>query len=358
MQTDTLFTAFDYEKLVGHEWAAELLQNSINSGKLGHAYVIAGPAGIGKSHLARHFVMALCCKNPPERAGLRFCGECRSCRMISEDKFPDVTVVGLDWQARNTDIGGSANANLKIDTVRAIQQEISRAPTEAARRIFIVEDADTMQPAAANAFLKTLEEPPPRAMLILVADSDKALLPTIASRCQVFDLRSVPTEQIREALIAGGATPDEAKKYAALSAGRPGYAMTALLDKTSLDDRDEAIMHLDNLLRGDRAERLGFAEELNGKWAAHGERRESVQTLLRVWLGWWRDLALVKNGQTAFVTNVDKLSELKAQAGRFSNDQIKDMLRAILLATSQLEGNISPRLALGDLFLNKLPRNR
>lgn len=353
--------AYPAEELIGHEWATALLQNSIDSGKLSHAYIFRGPAGIGKGFLARLFVMALNCQNPPtseQQKGLRFCGECRACRMIDQDKYPDVTTVGLEWQARNTDIGGSANANLKIDTVRAIQQEISRAPTEAARRIFIVEDAATMQPAAANAFLKTLEEPPARAMLILIADSDRYLLPTIVSRCQMYELRAVPGATIQTALEMRGVNSEQARKLAAISAGRPGFALRAVEDKTALDDRDEALMHHENMLKADRAGRLGFAEEMQARWTAQGERRASVLTLLNVWLGWWRDLALVKNGQSEFASNIDRLVELKYLATKVSAEQIKDMLRAIILASNQLEGNISPRLAIGDLLINKLPKVR
>lgn len=348
--------------LIGHEWAAGLLQSSIDSGKVSHAYIFSGPAGIGKSHLAHFFVMALCCEQPPAETGrgLRFCGQCRACRLISQDKHPDISVIGLEWQARNTDISGSSSSNavLKIDTVRYIQQETSRAPSEAPWRIFIVEDAATMQPAAANAFLKTLEEPPGRAMLILISDSDRALLPTILSRCQIFELRSVPVETIQDALQERGASAERARLLAALSAGRPGYALRALYDKThqDLNDRDEALMHHNEMLPADPARRLGFAEELTGRWQAQGDRRTSVLLMLNVWLGWWRDLALVKNGQEQFVTNRDKLEELHKQAEKASPGQIQAMLQGLLRCTAQLESNVSPRLALGDLFVNKLPR--
>ena len=344
--------------LIGHEWAAGLLQNSIDHHKLSHAYVFSGPAGIGKSYLAHLFTMAICCERPPVGGeGLRFCNQCRACRLIGQDKHPDVTVIGLEWQARQLDITGTANANLKIDTVRAVQHEISRAPTEAPLRVFIVEDAATMQPAAANAFLKTLEEPPARALLILIADSDKALLPTIVSRCQVFELRAVPKATLKAALLAEGAEAGQADLLASLAAGRPGFARRSLngQGRTTLDDRDESLMHHDDLLVADRARRLTFAEELNARWQAQGERRASVLTLLNVWLGWWRDLALIKNGQDVYVTNQDKLVGLKKQASRLEMSQIVGMLQAITRCQSQIDGNVSPRLALGDLFINHLP---
>ncbi len=351
----------DSTRLVGHDWAVGLLQSSIDNHKVSHAYVFSGPAGIGKSYLAHQFVMALCCLQPPpgEGTGFRYCGHCRPCRMIGEDKHPDVTVVGLDWQARQLELAGTAvNANLKIDTVRTIQHEISRAPTEAPWRIFIVEDAATMQPAAANAFLKTLEEPPARALLILISDSDKALLPTIISRCQVFELRSVPSENIRQALLAEGAKPEKAHLLAALAVGRPGYALRTLHDHShrDLDDRDEALMFHDQLLLADRASRLAFAEEMNVRWQSQGERRASVVKLVNLWLGWWRDLALTLNGQTGYVTNQDRLEQLRNQSRHLNMLQVRKMLQGLTRVQAELDSNVSPRLAVGDLLLNQLPR--
>lgn len=352
------------DALIGHEWAAGLLQSSIDTHKLSHAYVFSGPNGIGKSFLAHHFVMALSCQNPPAKVegqlGFRFCGECRPCRMIRDDKYPDVSVISLEWQARMESGTGSssANANLKIDTIRSMQLEVSRAPIEAPWRVFIVEDAATMQVAAANAFLKTLEEPPARAIIILISDSDRALLPTIVSRCQVFELRSVPTATIEKALETRGADEPMARKLAALAVGRPGYALRAFNDKThqDVDDRDEAVQEMEKLLKADQAGRLAFSEELNSRWSAQGERRASVVTMLNLWLGWWRDLLLVYNGQGRYATNQDKLDTLQAQADRLHLGQIKETLQWLTRAQSELDSNVSPRLALGDLFVNHLPR--
>jgi len=165
-------------------------------------------------------------------------------------------------------------------------------------------------------------------------------------------------ETVQGALVGLGASAERARLLAALSAGRPGYALRALYDKThqDLNDRDEALMHHDEMLKADAARRLGFAEELTGRWQAQGDRRASVLLMLNVWLGWWRDLALVKNSQEQFVTNRDKLEELRKQAEKANPNQIQAMLQGLLRATAQLESNVSPRLALGDLFVNKLPR--
>lgn len=347
--------------LIGHDWAARLLQRSIDNSRLAHAYIFNGPRGVGKTRLAFDFAMALNCQNPPDAmSGLRYCGECRSCRLIADNKHPDVTLINLEWQARQEDqkeltTGGMV---LKIDTVRAIQAGISRPPKEVNWRIYIVQDAATMQAAAANAFLKTLEEPPPRAILILLNESDRSLLPTIVSRCQVFELRTVPTQVIAQALSERGADNETASKLSALAAGRPGWALRAFNDPlhTDVNDRDEALMELNDLLPADRVRRLAFAEELAGRWQGGIEKRLAIFNRLNLWLGWWRDLGLVKSGLAQYVSNRDKLPELEKQAAKISAAQIKEMLVGLTRAQAELDANVAPRLALGDLFLNRLPK--
>lgn len=347
--------------MIGHGWAVSFLQNCIDTEKVTHAYLVRGPAGVGKFRLALDFALALACENPPaKKYGLRYCGECRPCRLIEENKHADVTTFGLDWQTRSEGVKeGNAGQNLQIDTVREIRKALSRPPHEINWRIMIIRDAETFQKAAANAFLKTLEEPPERAVLILLADSDRPMLPTIVSRCQVVDLRPVPREEIAHALQSEGASKTEAHMLAALSAGRPGWALDEYKDSTKqrINDRDEALMHLEKLLPADRLIRLSFADKLTYQWQSGGNKRNSVLVMLNIWLGWWRDLALVRQNLTTHVSNVDKLDTLKEQAGRFSPIQIKNMLLGITHAQAELEANVMPRLALGDLFINKLPKS-
>ncbi|NWJ48844.1 MAG: DNA polymerase III subunit delta' [Chloroflexi bacterium] len=346
--------------MIGHGWAVSFLQNCIDTEKVTHAYLLRGPAGVGKFRLALDFALALGCENPPaKKYGLRYCGECRPCRLIEENKHSDVTVLGLEWQTRSEGVKeGNAGQNLKIDSVRYISHEVSRPPHEIGWRVIIIRDAETMQTAAANAFLKTLEEPPDRAVLILLADSDRPMLPTIVSRCQIIELRPVPREEIARSLLSEGASKNEAHMLAALSAGRPGWALEEYRDTTKqrINDRDEALMHLEELLPADRVKRLSFADTLTARWQSGGNKRTSVLVMLNIWLGWWRDLALVRQNLPAHISNVDKLDTLKEQAGRFSPIQIKDMLLGITHAQAELEANVMPRLALGDLFINKLPK--
>jgi DNA polymerase III gamma/tau subunit len=171
-------------------------------------------------------------------------------------------------------------------------------------------------------------------------------------------LRPVPRLEIEVALKEQGASENTARTLAALASGRPGWALQALHDTTRqrLNDRDEALMFLEELLPADRVRRMSFAEELTGKWQNGGNKRTSVLVMLNIWLGWWRDLALMRQNLSQHVSNIDKLDTLKKQATQFSVTQIMEMLQGITRAQAELESNVAPRLALGDLFLNRLPK--
>ena len=344
--------------LIGHEWAARLLQRAIDAGRVTHAYLFVAPAGSGKARLALDFARALTCRSAAEVVvgdGLRYCGLCRTCRLVAEGHHPDVTFVGLEWQAKQAGGAGSGNVgqNLKIDTVRQISAELSRRPVEAAWKIFVVEDADTLQAEAANAFLKTLEEPPPQAIVILLSDSQRPVLPTILSRCQLLELRPVPPQAITAGLVGRGATGEEADLLARLAVGRPGWAIEAWRTPEMLEERRDALAELEALLPADAAERLALADELGQRYGAG--KRETVLATLNTWLGWWRDLAYVAAGRADYVVNDDHRAMLQKQAAALTPEVIRAAILATTRTVDELERNVSPKLALGDLFIH-LPK--
>jgi hypothetical protein len=170
----------------------------------------------------------------------------------------------------------------------------------------------------------------------------------------------VPREEIQAALVQEGANEITAITLASLSGGRPGWSLQALRDPTRqrINDRDEALMFLTELLPADKVKRLSFAEEMVSRWQNGGQKRASVLTIINIWLGWWRDLALVQQDLTDYVTNFDRLDELKKLSGKFSLNQIKEMLRGLTRTQAELEANVAPRLAIGDLLLNVLPPHK
>ena len=170
--------------VTGHTWAIEHLVRSLEHGRVRHAYLITGPAGIGKTTLARAFAQAVNCLDGQNRP----CGVCRACKLIAHDGHADVNLVQAEG---NT---------LKIEQVRDLQRMLSLRPVEGRYRVVILRRFQEASGPAMDALLKTLEEPPPYVILLLTADTPDGLLPTIKSRCQPINLRLLPATMIRHAL--------------------------------------------------------------------------------------------------------------------------------------------------------------
>jgi len=156
--------------LLGHETAIKFLKNHAKPGKTRHAYLITGPDGVGRETLALSFAKTLNCQNPPAEG--EFCGKCLACRQIEEHRYPDLMILRVN----------EGSKDLKIDQIREMQQTLALAPYQSPYRIVLIPDFQHATIGASNALLKSLEEPPSKALLILTADARESLLETIASR--------------------------------------------------------------------------------------------------------------------------------------------------------------------------------
>jgi DNA polymerase-3 subunit delta' len=335
--------------LVGHEWAVRALALSISADRAAHAYLFTGPHAIGKTTLARALAQTLNCTDPN-----RPCGQCASCQKIARDRHPDVQIiegvpVGYKFDEKSPPAPPRVNdwerRILKIDQIRVLQHDVSRAPFEGRWRVVILRRFEEANEEAANAFLKTLEEPPSHTRLILTARDASLLLPTIASRCQVFALRPLAPAQIERALIARNIDPDSARLLARLSGGRLGWAVRAASNPAMLDARREHLAVLNAAVNEGRTERLMRAEAL-------AKKSDALPELLELWLGWWRDVMLVQNGDGARITNIDHQAILNEQASRFSLEQIEDTLKSVRATARYLAQNVNARLAMEVLLLN------
>lgn len=337
--------------ILGHDFAVDALASSIQSNRMAHAYLLTGVHAIGKATLARVFAQALECAEPHPP-----CGKCSTCQKILRDRHPDVRViegvpVGFKFDDKNPQpIPPRANdrekRTLKIDQIRVLQRDLSLSPFESKYKIAIVRRFEEANEEAANAFLKTLEEPPSYVILILTARDASTLLPTIISRCQTIALRPVPIEIIERALIARwGANADSARLLSRLSAGQLGWAIRASSDKALLDARNAHLEELLISLHEGRAERLLRAEKL-------GSDGEELQALLEEWLGWWRDVLLVQNSDGARITNVDREEILREQAEKFSLEEIHHALKGVRATAQYLTQNVNAKLAMGNLILD------
>ncbi len=330
-----------WKKIVGHEWAVQLLANAIKNDHIGHAYLITGAERIGKTTLARTFAQALNCQAEPDQ---RPCGECRSCYLTANDLHPDVRLV-------EPQVSGRGKLTIKIEQIRELQQELNLLPYEARKRIAILKRFDTANINAANAFLKTLEEPPDKVMLILTANDADTLLPTIASRCRTIGLRPLKATFVEESLMARwGVRADEAKMLSRLADGRLGWAVAASKDEAILAMRQKQLSQLRDALDGSRVRRFALADKL-------ARKPELLPDLLKTWLSWWRDLALLAHrrhniGPIVPLSNVDQKPQLRQYADSWSRDLVMQGFKQTDLALWQLERNGNTRLVLENLFLS------
>lgn len=340
--------------LIGHEWAVEFLRRSIAGDRTAHAYLFGGPEGVGKALLALRLAQALNCV----AGGIDPCLECRSCQRIAHGNHPDVRQAGMATQALGLKAEEAARQKeLKIDTIREWLRDVQLKPYEARRRIFILHDAEKLTDSASNAMLKTLEEPPPYATLILVAHTAGSLLPTIVSRCQPLRLRPVPRAQVAAALrdrrnLAAG----DAELLAAWSGGRVGWALRMVEAPEELEARQEQLAALLALNDLPIAARLRWAEERAKEY--RGGEQTTVFETLALWQSWWRDVMLTAAGCPQAVIHIDRIDQLAAAAAQYGVADLHAFIMSINLAAQRLRENVNPQLALEGALLAFPERKR
>jgi DNA polymerase-3 subunit delta' len=331
--------------IVGHEWAVQYLRRSLLNERGAHAYLLSGPPQIGKGLLALRLAQRLVC----ETDNLDPCLACRACKRVVHDNHPDVRAISLATQQANDKPDAAKSREMKIDTVREWQRDIGLRPFEARRRVFILDDAQALTEAASNALLKTLEEPPAYAVLILIAQGSGDLLPTIVSRCRVLRLRPLPRAVVARALQVRNVAAEDAELIAAWSGGRIGWALQAVDTPDFLEAQQQRLDVLLQLGRTGRVERMQWAEERAKEYRGDAA---AVLAWVRLWQSWWRDVLLVQSGNARSITHRDRRAELEVVAEALSLDRVQQFLVRLDIVCVQLADNVNPQLALEHVMLH------
>ena len=322
-----------FSSIVGHRRVTTLLAQAIARDTLPPTLLLAGAAGVGKYEVARAAAAALNCLAPRRDVAplaLDACGECRSCQRIERNVHVDVITLEPDDRA-----------SIKIDVVREVLERTGFRPFEGRRRVVLIRDADTLEAAAQNALLKSLEEPPPATVFLLTTAVPGKLLPTVRSRCMRLRFGQLTEREVAEVLVARhGIDARAAQSAAALADGRVGTAMT-------LNATDVAVLRELALLllrqagsNAPLASRLQAAATVAVPGKNKERPREEVALVLRFLASMLRDLELLNTtGGSAALANPVVADDLQSLARRFTGDRARHAFVATDRALAALERN-------------------
>jgi DNA polymerase-3 subunit delta' len=322
--------------LLGHDWAVDILSRHIATQNTRHAYLFTGPDGVGRRTLAIRFSQALNCSQPVEPG--RPCFKCKNCTQIELMAHPDLTIIQSERKG----------ATLKVEQIREMQHGLSLTAYQASYRVAILLRFEEANDNAANALLKTLEEPPDKVVLILTANNADALLPTISSRCEALNLRPMPGRALADRLVKSyGIEPEKATLLAAISNGCPGLAIQYGRQPELLDQRKQTLDEHLQLLQSGNIERFKYAEALS-----KNRDKEAIYGVLSVWLSLWRDVLLQTAGASAEFSNPDYATQTQQLSTQLDLPAMQRLIDAIRKTYDLINLNANLRLALEVLMLD------
>jgi len=312
-----------FKEILGQEKAVFLLKSAVRQNRVSHAYLFVGPAGVGKSAAALNFARLLFCESV-SAGDVEPCDECPSCRKAAAGSHPDIQVLSPD------------GAFTRIDAVREACRRLSLKGFESMRKALIVSEAGTLNEESSNALLKTLEEPSAGTVIILLADSLKSVLPTIASRCQRIVFSPLKDAVLQAILLERyGMGREEARYLARLSEG--------CMEKALKFHKEEIFKKRDAFLEGFLQGRMPVVE---GKKA----QEESFDTGLFLLAGWLRDLLVAKvNDEEKNFVNADRKDDIMLAARGLKPEEIDETLRSVADTAADLRHNVNRRVAFARL---------
>lgn len=314
--------------IVGHNKQQEFLKKSYENQRLAHAYLFSGPEGIGKKTVALEFVALINCQDTDIEK--RPCGACPSCTSFLKGIHPDI-VMPEPMVLRK---------EIQIDEIRALIYKLSLKPFLSVYKAVIIDSAHLMNAEAQNCFLKMLEEPKGKAILILISEYPERLFPTIRSRAQEIKFYPLPFKEMKDFLLKEGIKEDEADMIMSFSLNSPGKAKEFINNPEKLKNQEQKINDFMEIVNGDLKSRFQYAESLSKK---------DCQEVLNIWLRWLRELMLYKTGSIKKISSSGfedrSLLEIKKM--------IYELQKIIFLTVNR---NINKRLALESLMLD-LPTN-
>lgn len=320
--------------IIGQAQPVALLQAALEHGRLAHAYLFHGEDRIGKRLTAVRLAQAIACETG--LSGRDSCGECRSCRQIESRTHPDFFLIEPDAEA--------AAPQIKIEQVREIDQQIIYEPLVSPRKMCVIDQADRMTIGAANALLKTLEEPPGHSLFLLISSRPSALPSTIRSRCQALRFSTPSRTQVEAAVILRREVPPaDARFLALLSEGRLGEALTADVKEARARQNDFL-----SLVRPSSLQSAGLLLSAAESLAKTDRAAEALGWLAR----WIRDVVIVAvGGDRDQLLHVEQLDMLESAASRANVDELLLLLNDIETMEQNAARHLNLQMALETILL-------
>lgn len=323
--------------IVGQEQLKEHLQNAIRLNKVSHAYIINGERSSGKEFIAKTFAMALQCENlANDQQAAEPCGECHSCKQAMSGNHPDI--IFITHEKPNT---------ISVDDIRTqINGDVAIKPYSGPKKIYIINEGEKMTVQAQNALLKTLEEPPEYAVILILTSNVNALLPTILSRCVLLNMKPVKNEQVKAFLMENMAVPDyKADICVAFARGNIGKAK--LLAKSEEFDKvkDEALTLLKNINDMEINEIVAAIKKIN-------EYKFEVSDYLDILSIWYRDVLLFKATHDAnHLIFREEIQYIRKVADKSTYEGIEKIIDALEKSKQRLTANVNFDLTMELLLL-------
>ncbi len=316
-------------EIIGQSALIDGLRSVMDSGRIVHSYIFTGPKGIGKRTISNYFAKMLLCdeENKP-------CNECQSCRQFDSSNHPDVIRIK------------SSNNTIGIEPIREMRSDIGIKPFQGRLKIYIIEQGETMNHHAQNALLKTLEEPPEHAIIIILAENLASLFPTIISRCQQIRVPQLSTQEMVKLIHERTQTPiDLAQVYAKLSEGIPGKGLELASSQEHQQMRQDTLDILDSLAKASLVDSMSYVDYFL-------DNRDNATKLLDMLELWLRDILVLKQSNNVdLIVNIDKLAHIQSLANSFTTRAIQCIIEEIENSKKMLMAHANFQLTIENLLM-------
>jgi len=323
-----------FKDIVGQERAIKILTKSLKEDKVSSSYIFVGSEGTGKKLTAIEFTKAVNCLNLNE--DLEACDNCHSCNVINKQCCPDLKIVE------------TTKGSIKIEQIREIRKEIELKPFRSEKKVYIIDQAEKMTLEASNCLLKTIEEPPYFAIIILICSKTDPILPTIVSRCQIVNFGLTTSLKIKELLLnkLNNLGKDKAEIFSKLAQGSIGKAFKLSADKEYFIRREKMLDYLSTIIPGKYGDDIFAKVE---KIISEIDRIEEILEMIKLW---YHDILIIKNtGNQKYIANCDKLEILGRKSQIYSQKMLIDILDYLDQVEEYLMKNVNKRLILERLYI-------